>query len=150
MILKKFDFFFQAVNFFQFLVIKALDSDWILIGIQPKMLNPDPDQMNADPQPLGAGDHAQGTTDRARCCQTGTPRQDTEFSRPAAQHVNPSPYICTRSLYTPGFDPLSTVGSRLEVFIYSLCQHGKQLCYLYLCLPTQVCFLEPHTSGPIY
>jgi hypothetical protein len=46
--------------------------------------------MNADPQPLVAGDHAQGTTDRAGCCQTGTSRQDTDFSRPAAQHVNPS------------------------------------------------------------
>jgi hypothetical protein len=39
------------------LVIKALDPDWIriririLIGIQPKMLDPDPDEMNADPQP---------------------------------------------------------------------------------------------------
>jgi hypothetical protein len=33
------------------LVIKTLDPDWIriLIGIQPKML--DPDQLNADPQP---------------------------------------------------------------------------------------------------
>jgi hypothetical protein len=25
--------------------------DWIRIGIQPKMLDPDPDEMNADPQP---------------------------------------------------------------------------------------------------
>jgi hypothetical protein len=33
------------------LVIKALDPDWIRIGIQPKMLDPDPDDMNADPQP---------------------------------------------------------------------------------------------------
>jgi hypothetical protein len=35
------------------LVIKALDLDWIRIriGIQPKMLHPDPDEMNADPQP---------------------------------------------------------------------------------------------------
>jgi hypothetical protein len=39
------------------LVIKALDPDpyWIRIGIQPKLLDPDPDQdpdeMNADPQP---------------------------------------------------------------------------------------------------
>ncbi len=42
---------FSAVNFFQILVIKTLDPDWIRIwiGIQPKML--DPDQMNADPQP---------------------------------------------------------------------------------------------------
>ncbi len=42
----------------QFLVIKALDQDWIRIriGIQPKMLDPDPDEMNADPQPcLGVG-----------------------------------------------------------------------------------------------
>jgi hypothetical protein len=31
------------------LIIKTLDPDWIRIGLQPKML--DPDQMNADPQP---------------------------------------------------------------------------------------------------
>jgi hypothetical protein len=24
---------------------------WIRIGIQPKLLDPDPDEMNADPQP---------------------------------------------------------------------------------------------------
>ncbi len=43
----------SAVIFLQFLVIKALDQDpyWIRIGIQPKMLDPDPDEMNADPQP---------------------------------------------------------------------------------------------------
>jgi hypothetical protein len=38
-----------------FLVIKALYPDWIRIriqiGVQPKILNPDPDEMNADPQP---------------------------------------------------------------------------------------------------
>jgi hypothetical protein len=39
------------IPFFQFLVIKALDPDWIRIGIQPKMLDPDPEEMNADPQP---------------------------------------------------------------------------------------------------
>jgi hypothetical protein len=35
------------------LFIKALDPYWIRIriGIQPKMLDPDPDEMNADPQP---------------------------------------------------------------------------------------------------
>ncbi len=40
-------------NVFQFLVIKALDPYWIRIriGIQPKMLDPDPDEMNADSQP---------------------------------------------------------------------------------------------------
>jgi hypothetical protein len=38
--------------------MNARDPDWIQIGIQHKMLDPDPDQMNADPQPLGAGDHA--------------------------------------------------------------------------------------------
>jgi hypothetical protein len=50
---KKIKFFFFNCNFFQFLVIKALDPDWIRIriGIQPKMLDPDPDEMNADPQP---------------------------------------------------------------------------------------------------
>jgi hypothetical protein len=41
----------------KFLVIKALDPDWILIriGIQQKMLDPDPDEMNADPQPCLGG-----------------------------------------------------------------------------------------------
>jgi hypothetical protein len=46
---------FLAVIFLKFLVIKALDPDWIRIriGIHPKMLDPDPDpdEMNADPQP---------------------------------------------------------------------------------------------------
>ncbi len=39
--------------FFQFLVIKALDPDWIRIriGVHPKMLDPDPDEMSTDPQP---------------------------------------------------------------------------------------------------
>ncbi len=48
---------FFSCNFFQFLVIKALDSDWIRIriGIHPKMLDPDPDEMNADPQPCLQG-----------------------------------------------------------------------------------------------
>jgi hypothetical protein len=32
------------------LVIRTLDPDWIWIGIQPKMLDPDPDQMNTDPK----------------------------------------------------------------------------------------------------
>jgi hypothetical protein len=51
-LIKKFCFF-SAVIFFQFLVIIALDPDWIQIRIQPKMLDPDPDEMNADPQPSG-------------------------------------------------------------------------------------------------
>ena len=44
---------FSAVIFFQFLVLKAQDPDWIRIriGIQPKMLDPDPYQMNTDLQP---------------------------------------------------------------------------------------------------
>jgi hypothetical protein len=46
---------FTAVIFFQFLVIKALDPNWIRIriGVHPKMLDPDPDpdEMNTDPQP---------------------------------------------------------------------------------------------------
>jgi hypothetical protein len=43
--------FFSAVIFLKFLVIKALDPDWIRIriGVHPKML--DPDEMNADLQP---------------------------------------------------------------------------------------------------
>ena len=50
---KKNFIFFSALIFSQFLVNKALDPDWIRIriGIQPKMLDPDPDEMNADPQP---------------------------------------------------------------------------------------------------
>jgi hypothetical protein len=53
---KKFNAFFSAVNFFQFLVITTLGPVWIRnrIGIQPKMLDPDPDpynQMNTDPKP---------------------------------------------------------------------------------------------------
>ncbi len=50
-LIKKKNNFFSAVIFFQFLVIKALDPDWIRIriGVHPKML--DPDEMNADPQP---------------------------------------------------------------------------------------------------
>ncbi len=47
--------FFSAVIFFQFMVIKALDPDWIRIqiriGTHPKMLDLDQDEMNADPQP---------------------------------------------------------------------------------------------------
>jgi hypothetical protein len=53
LIKKKFNFF-SAVIFFRFLVIKALDPDWIRIriGIQPKMPKMlDPDEINADPQP---------------------------------------------------------------------------------------------------
>jgi hypothetical protein len=50
-LIKKNFIFFSAVIFFHFLVIEALDPDWIRIGIQPKMLDPDPDEMNADPQP---------------------------------------------------------------------------------------------------
>ncbi len=37
--------------FFKFLVIKTLDPDWIRIGFQPKMLDPDPCPMNTDPKP---------------------------------------------------------------------------------------------------
>ncbi len=47
--------FFSAVIFFQFLVIKDLDPDWIRIriGLQPQTLDPDPDpeKMNTDPKP---------------------------------------------------------------------------------------------------
>ncbi len=39
--------FFSAVIFFNFWSLKP----WIRIGIQPKMVDPDPDEMNADPQP---------------------------------------------------------------------------------------------------
>jgi len=52
-LIKKIQIFFSCNFFLQFLVIKALDPDWIRIriGVQPKMLDPDPDEMNADPQP---------------------------------------------------------------------------------------------------
>jgi hypothetical protein len=41
------------MNFFQFWVIKTLDPDWfrIRIGIEPKILDPDPYKMNTDPKP---------------------------------------------------------------------------------------------------
>ncbi len=56
-LIKKNLIFFSAVIFFKFLVINALDPDWIQIriGIQPKMLDPDPGEMNADPQPCLQG-----------------------------------------------------------------------------------------------
>jgi hypothetical protein len=41
--------FFSAVNYFHFLV-KTLDPGWIRIGIQPKMLDPDPESMNPNPK----------------------------------------------------------------------------------------------------
>jgi hypothetical protein len=50
-------FIFSSRKFFLFLVIKTLDPDWIRIwiGIQPKMLDPDPDlyriNMNTKPNP---------------------------------------------------------------------------------------------------
>jgi hypothetical protein len=52
LIKKKFKFF-SAVIFFQFLVSKALDPDWIRIriGLQPQTLDPDPEKMNTDPKP---------------------------------------------------------------------------------------------------
>jgi hypothetical protein len=52
---KKFKFFFSAV-FFQFLVVKALDPDWIRIriririGLQSQPLDPDPEKINTDPK----------------------------------------------------------------------------------------------------
>ncbi len=54
LIKKKFNFFL-AVIFFQFLVIIALDPDWIRIririGLQPRTLDPDPEKMKTDPKP---------------------------------------------------------------------------------------------------
>jgi hypothetical protein len=38
--------FFFSCKFFPILVIKTLDPDWIRIGIQLKMLDPDPYQKN--------------------------------------------------------------------------------------------------------
>ncbi len=54
----EFKFFFSCIFFFlNFFVIKTLDPDCIRIriwiGIQPKMLDPDPYQMNTNPQPCG-------------------------------------------------------------------------------------------------
>jgi hypothetical protein len=46
---KKNFIFISSCKFFLILVIKTPDPDWIRIGIQPKML--DPNQMNTDPQP---------------------------------------------------------------------------------------------------
>jgi hypothetical protein len=67
LIKKKFNFFFSC-NFFLFLVIKALDPDWIRIGLQPQMLDPDPDQMNADPKPWLKSSPLNGTS----CVLNGT------------------------------------------------------------------------------
>jgi hypothetical protein len=50
-LIQNFFYFFLAVIFFLFLVIKALDPIRIRIGVHPKMLDPDPDEMNADVQP---------------------------------------------------------------------------------------------------
>jgi len=48
LIKKKFNFL-SAVIYFQFLVIKALDPDWIQIririGLQPETLDPDPEKI---------------------------------------------------------------------------------------------------------
>jgi hypothetical protein len=41
--------FFSALIFFNFWSLKPWNR--IRIGVQPKMLDPDPDEMNADPQP---------------------------------------------------------------------------------------------------
>ncbi len=49
-LIKKIFFFFRC-NFFSIFGYKALDPDWIRIGVHPKMLDPDPDEMNADSQP---------------------------------------------------------------------------------------------------
>jgi hypothetical protein len=42
--------FFNSFSAVNFLSSKPLDPDWIRIGIQPKILDPDPYQMNTDPQ----------------------------------------------------------------------------------------------------
>jgi hypothetical protein len=41
----------KKIFFLQFLVIKALDPDWIRIGLQPQTLDPDPEKINTDPKP---------------------------------------------------------------------------------------------------
>ena len=54
-LIKKKLIFFSAEIFFQFLVISALDPDWIRIrihiGLQPQPLDPDPEKTNTDPKP---------------------------------------------------------------------------------------------------
>jgi hypothetical protein len=57
-LIKKNIIFFSAVIFLQFLVIKALDPDWIRIcirigiriGLEPQPLDPDPEKINTDPK----------------------------------------------------------------------------------------------------
>ena len=52
LIKKTFNFFFSAVIFFQLLVIKALDPDWIRIRIRIRIrigLHPDPPDPDPDP-----------------------------------------------------------------------------------------------------
>jgi hypothetical protein len=50
-------FSFSSCKFFHFLAIKTLDSDWIRISIQPKMLDPDPYQMISDLKPWYRNSH---------------------------------------------------------------------------------------------
>ena len=75
--------FFSAVIFFQFLVIKALDPDWIRIriGLQPQPLDPDPEKMKTDPKHCLKDPckfkHLLGNTRvirlRNKCCISGVP-----------------------------------------------------------------------------
>jgi hypothetical protein len=70
--------FFPAVIFFQFLVIKGLDPDWIRIriGIQPQTLDPDPDpeKLNSDPKP----------------CFVVLPDAERGYGHPGENHVHRS------------------------------------------------------------
>jgi hypothetical protein len=54
----------SAVIFFKFLVIKALDPDWIRIriGLQPQTLDPDPDWSPASNSGSGSGKNEYGST----------------------------------------------------------------------------------------
>ncbi len=48
-LIKKYYVFFSC-KFFQFFVVKTLDTDPDRIGIQPKMLDLDPESINPDPK----------------------------------------------------------------------------------------------------
>jgi hypothetical protein len=91
--------FFFICNFFQFLVIKALDPYWIRIRIafQPKML--DSDEMNSDPHTCVEGNAKCRHLKKLTC--KGTSRQVFLCLRPRTPYP-PPPLTCVVYLFTQG------------------------------------------------
>jgi hypothetical protein len=78
------------VNFVQFLVIKTLDPYWILIriwiGIQPKMLDPEPDSMNPDPEHWFTD--LQFSLDNQLACTSRKACTSAQITKPAFKFVS--------------------------------------------------------------